>query len=744
MRPLRLVLRAFGPFARETIVDYRELGGRGMFLIAGPTGAGKTTTLDAKMFALFGETSGSERRPWQMRSQHADPDLLTEVVFDFALGGESYRVRRLPEQERPARRGPGTVSQRPLATLWRRSAGAGDADDGEVLADGWEKVNEKVEELVGFRADQFRQVVLLPQGEFRRFLSANSSEREEILEALFRTEVYRRIEEALKEAADRLKGEADDLRLEEETTLRNASAAGRGELESRKAAGEARAAELAAKVKELGDREDFLARAITAAREIARKIREREEARLRQQVARAALKIANGVLAEADLAIAGEKGREEERRRADEEARTLGERARRLEALPALRREDEAASRAAAALEADLELRRAAAHRLEAEWSRGQAAILAERLEPGRPCGVCGSTAHPAPARSDRAVPREAEVLAARGALRALEERRGGALRRAADAEARVRALGEDAAVDVRAVEAALAAALERVRALGAALEAAQEASGLARVSFARADQAAQDADQRARLAEDAAAGLEPAPAGPLEEEFAAVNGERERAVRLETTVRNETERIAGTLEQLDRIASRRDAVEKEYAVLGRVADAANGRNPHRLTLQRFVLRSLLEEVLGAATGRLGAMSRGRYALQVVRSPCDGRSAGGLELEVHDAWTGAARPVATLSGGEGFLASLALALGLADVVQSRAGGIRLDTVFVDEGFGTLDEEVLDLAIRTLTDLRRDGRLVGIISHVRELRERIDARLEISSDRETSAARFVFA
>jgi len=181
---------------------------------------------------------------------------------------------------------------------------------------------------------------------------------------------------------------------------------------------------------------------------------------------------------------------------------------------------------------------------------------------------------------------------------------------------------------------------------------------------------------------------------------------------------------------RLDELAAENRDIEARYAVLGRLAEVANGNNPRRMTFQRFVLATLLDEVLEAASVRLIAMSRGRYMLRRTREQADQRSAGGLDLEVFDYDTGAARPANTLSGGEGFLASLSLALGLADVVQSRAGGIQLDTLFVDEGFGTLDPESLDFAIRTLLDLQQAGRLVGIISHVAELRERIDVRLEI--------------
>jgi exonuclease SbcC len=206
-------------------------------------------------------------------------------------------------------------------------------------------------------------------------------------------------------------------------------------------------------------------------------------------------------------------------------------------------------------------------------------------------------------------------------------------------------------------------------------------------------------------------------------------------AVQLEAAIRQRSELAAvrDALLQckglLDSLAAEGRDVETRYAVLGRLSEVANGNNPRRMTFQRFVLATLLDEVLEAASLRLLRMSRGRYALQRVREQGDQRVAGGLDLEVFDHDTGGTRPANTLSGGEGFLASLSLALGLADVVQSRAGGIQLDTLFVDEGFGTLDPESLDFAIRTLLDLQQAGRLVGIISHVTELRERIDVRLE---------------
>ncbi len=163
----------------------------------------------------------------------------------------------------------------------------------------------------------------------------------------------------------------------------------------------------------------------------------------------------------------------------------------------------------------------------------------------------------------------------------------------------------------------------------------------------------------------------------------------------------------------------------------------------YKLNFQRFVLGALLDDVLVQASRRLQVMSNGRYLLQRRREPLNQRRAAGLDLDVTDTWTGeSTRPVETLSGGEGFMASLALALGLADTVQAYTGGIRLDTIFVDEGFGSLDADALDRAIQTLLSLKAGGRLVGIISHVDSLKERVSTRLEVIAGQQGSTAQFV--
>ncbi|QKJ18486.1 AAA family ATPase [Microbacterium hominis] len=171
-----------------------------------------------------------------------------------------------------------------------------------------------------------------------------------------------------------------------------------------------------------------------------------------------------------------------------------------------------------------------------------------------------------------------------------------------------------------------------------------------------------------------------------------------------------------------------------DHAVIVRLADTVAGRAPntHRMALESFVLAAELEEIVDAANLRLDDMSAGRYRLLHTDALASRGAASGLGILVLDAHTGQPRPAQSLSGGETFLASLSLALGLAEVVTARAGGVRLDTLFIDEGFGSLDEDTLELAMRTLDELRQGGRTVGLISHVAAMREQIPAQLRVAA------------
>jgi DNA repair protein SbcC/Rad50 len=176
------------------------------------------------------------------------------------------------------------------------------------------------------------------------------------------------------------------------------------------------------------------------------------------------------------------------------------------------------------------------------------------------------------------------------------------------------------------------------------------------------------------------------------------------------------------------------------WSELSRCLDGTGGDNALRMSLSSYVLAARLEQVAAAASERLLAMSGGRYSLEHTDEAERSRGRSGLALRVVDAWTGRRRDTASLSGGESFYTSLALALGLADVVTQEAGGAKVETLFVDEGFGSLDEETLQEVMDTLDGLRSGGRVVGLVSHVPDLRDRIPARLEVLKTRGGSTVR----
>lgn len=1018
MKPVKLTISAFGPYAGTQVIDFTELGDRSFFLIHGPTGSGKTTILDAICFALYGDTSGAERKGEQMRSDHADITEPTEITFDFVLGADSFRILRYPEQDRPKKRGEGITKMAKNATLWQRTGLTSDAAEGVVLAGGWEKVTEEVEKLLGFKSSQFRQVVMLPQGEFRRLLMAETRERQAIMEILFRTEFYRRIEETLKELAKKLQVEIEQLAGQRTWVLQNAGAGTRDELEQKYKANLDQQKEVKEDIGKCGAALKAAQDSLEAGKRVQEKLKEKENAEkavkeLAQntrviEVKRVELnraKLAAGLLDAANLlqsrvreadtaatnlenkrlvknkaeevcenaakALAAEIEKEPEREAAGREVTRLEALVEKVAALAEARRavggveeivkaaktaqdkaqdslaairkavEEKTAACAAAKTTADkvtaleaacrtaeetsrkrqtlenfrrelaaalksynlaekkhrqAEIRHAGAREklavLQEHWDKGQAAILAGGLTRGEPCPVCGSLDHPNPAAAGGVLPSEADLKSCRQAVADFEE----ALNRARDecgniktvkstAQSRVedleKELGENAHADpavllagagkakwlwaqaCRAQEtaSALEAVLERLKeqekqadrlweeykdeyqkanteleaaravlreressvpenlrdaaALSKARQKAGQKKDILTANFELAKKTAEEAKQalagadaaekessagwqaavglreneklsfqkrlesagfdslkdyeearrtpeeikktekdikdfdealhaardRQTRAAGAAEGLCEPDMEKLVREEAAVKVEYEQLLIKEGLLQSQVEEGLRSLKKLDELEGKLKVSEDRYMVFGRLSEVANGKNKYGLTFQRFVLGALLDDVTIAATQRLKLMSRGRYHLQRTMELTRRNAAGGLDLEVFDTYTGAARNVATLSGGETFLASLSLALGLADVVQSYSGGIHLDTIFVDEGFGTLDPESLDFAMRALIDLQKGGRLVGIISHVPELKERIDARLEIRPTDRGSMAGF---
>ncbi|MGW1676542.1 AAA family ATPase [Saccharopolyspora sp. NPDC002376] len=275
-----------------------------------------------------------------------------------------------------------------------------------------------------------------------------------------------------------------------------------------------------------------------------------------------------------------------------------------------------------------------------------------------------------------------------------------------------------------------------------AALAAERSEERLTQLAEALAEVEERAAGARAALASAELVGVDGTAEVGLEEATEAATVAREAAERAAALAHRAEQRqrdIAQLAERLRGAWAELGPALAEHAELEALADVVNGRgqNARKMSLRAYVLAARLEEVAVAATRRLQRMSGGRYSF--VHSDAAGArgTRGGLGLDVLDDYSGKIRPAKTLSGGESFLASLSLALGLADVVAAETGGALLDTLFIDEGFGTLDADTLDLVMDTLDDLRAGGRVVGLVSHVEEMRQRIGVRLRVRKSREGS-------
>ncbi|MGR7023824.1 AAA family ATPase [Geodermatophilus sp. URMC 62] len=432
-----------------------------------------------------------------------------------------------------------------------------------------------------------------------------------------------------------------------------------------------------------------------------------------------------------------------------------------------------AAGRAVEELERELAvLRERSGHRPAAELAEHAARARAERAAVAGLAGGAEEARRALAAAEGRRDAAVAALAADREALQRCTAERAARADALSELSARLDAArGEDADLRARVdrlageaerCEAAVAAADEEQRALAAAGEA--RTAARARAAAAGFDDVPDAAgalladgelaglDRRLREHDEARSVLAATLADPdladlgerpdvaaLQARCAELTARREEAV----TALDQARRCAGALDGLagDVVAAEVELAERRARAeqVGGLADLVGGRgaNTLRMRLQSFVLAARLEQVAEVASRRLQEMSRGRYTF--LHSDAMGRhgARGGLGLDVLDEYTGTRRPTKTLSGGESFMASLALALGLADVVTAEAGGVQMDTLFVDEGFGTLDAQALDAVMTVLDELRRGGRTVGVISHLEELRTRVPTRLEVVAGRSGS-------
>ena len=924
MRPLRLTLSAFGPYAAETTLDLEKLGKGGLYLITGDTGAGKTTIFDAITYALYDHSSSGIREGSMLRCKYADDKTPTFVELEFEVHGVRYTVRRNPEYQRPKARGEGMTTEKADATLTY-------PDDRPPVTKA-KDVTAAVQEIIGLDYNQFSQIVLIAQGQFTKLLNASTEERSRIFRKLFRTQRYAQLQERLQaEAAalnqqrtaqnaklDSLLGglqfspedpDAEALRVLCAQTVPETALALLDALTSRQAAAleeagtalqatEAQldtvqqqlgaaaqaqrlAQQLAARQAELvaarpaldaaraeADRHagdaaqldaltaqvtqaqsalaaydtlDALCRQQTEARDAARLAAAQAQKRRTQldslNAALAAAETELAALANADTRLLALQNRSAQLTQRGEALAKLEQR------LADCQRQAKAAHkaqenyRAAAAAQDEARARRDA---LERAFLDAQAGLLAESLVEGAPCPVCGSTHHPARALLPHTAPTQAQLETARQAAAAADRQAQNAsaaaqsalaaaneaktslrrdaetllperftapegtvpltfalmtnvlaeetaalqteqadctaqcrqaeadCRRKAQLEAdrqnktRQRPALEQAAAEAdrsAAAQNASADALEgQIAERRAALPYPRRADAQAALDKLEADRSAlrigmDTVQRRLKQAEQTVAAAEAAVDALTAQQTAAqkelparsaeeLTAQQTALTAARETLRSREKQLSAqllpnrkTAAQYRAAAEARQTLESRWQWVSALAATAGGTltSKQKIKLEAYIQMNYLDRILRYANTRLMQMTAGQYELERIGAE-NQRSQSGLDLGIIDHYNGTRRSVKTLSGGESFKASLALALGLSDEVQSSAGGIRLDTLFLDEGFGSLDEESLELAIRVLSGLTEGDRLVGIISHVGALKDRIDRQVVVHKAR----------
>ncbi|KOP82283.1 AAA family ATPase [Cytobacillus solani] len=1042
MKPLKLTMQAFGPYAGCEHIDFTKLGSRTMFVISGKTGSGKTTIFDGISYAIYGKASGEDRNGPDLRSQFAKDETVTEVSLEFTLRNKTYFITRSPQQEKKKARGDGFTTIGAKAELY-----VYDTDGNrQLLAANVRDVDEKVKEIMIIDSNQFRQILMIPQGEFRKLLTSESKDKEVILQRLFHTQIYKRIEEKLKEDAVVLRKMVEKQVEHRNQAIQNIHVLYNEELKGYQAAGslndhlimpllQTEISKMSEELEKLADylkikqeernalqqklyEEEAIAKQLKAKDDLQSRKEELEKeiekyshievqinlaqkaAVLAQQeelchhlkkevdAANRELSILKEEISHLTIQLKEQEEKWEAEKERELERTAIGEQISYLNNLKSdiqsfasvqkevqeLGRELENCSREKSALEemekridknilalkeekqeidhnqlklvevshkleklageisliikfedqkfrleqatsqfekkkkflanAVARLADAKSMTLEVEqkWLHGQASLLASKLQDGEACPVCGSEHHPKIVTTAAEIPNEKDIKMAKQQYDEIEKEKGSAEKAFYEVQSIILSLKEtvnnsiediqrqqpdlspadfpvykhtimskrqeleathllltksverlsiwakelqtfeqdkeknDSELqkkneqlnettilytekktylkrmmesipeDLRTIDAFEARLMESVKKqneLMHRLESAQRLYQDSREKLLLVKTKYETIEMNTKQTNEQLVKERAAFVDRMKEQGFAAYGEYNGAKKSDQEIKllekafieyreevrsvndryNELHELLAKIEKPDmdklnaaftnidvqirslqetytnlfmkkrdneeleskinQINEEMKALEEKYKVIGHLSEIAKGQNTYRITFERFVLASFLDDILNEANSRLRKMTSGRYELIRKTDRSKGNVQSGLELLVFDQYTGQERHVKTLSGGESFKAALALALGLADVVQQYAGGVSLETMFIDEGFGTLDPESLDQAVEALIDIQSSGRLVGIISHVPELKERIDARLEVVAAQTGSRTEFQF-
>lgn len=911
MRPLKLTLSAFGPYAGKTDFDFDKLGTGGLYLITGDTGAGKTTIFDAITYALYGDPSGNNREVSMFRSKYADLETPTFVKLTFKYKDNEYTVKRNPEYERASQRGSGVTKQTAGVELT--------LPDGKVLTK-TKEVDTAIKNIMGIDKNQFCQIAMIAQGDFLKLLLAPTKDRIEIFRHIFKTKLYSDLQNKLKQEASSLDNNcskirqsitqyisgincdesslhcvqvskaknselpidecilllenllAEDSQSEEKTAekilniekqadtiklnIQQGESISRAKilLEQTQALLEKLSSEkitLAAALDEENKKSVEIEKLTKDSATISAQLPEYDELSQKQSALAKNISLIeknNLTLNKAKTDIDTLKSQIES---LSAEAKTLekcGEQKiilennilslndrlsklqQLLQSMEALKKNHEEHKKAVQIYKE----KKSNVDSLDASYKEGhklyldaQAGILAESLEENMPCPVCGSLSHPKKASKPVDVPTKEELDTLQNRLSAANKEVEHASQVAGKLNGAINEKMEATLTSIKELlgdinmNSATDIAKENISELQSKIKSINSEIEQLRKNISRKDSIEKILPQSTKRLEELQDSINTisntvttytSDNKAIEERIESLKSKLlfsskleadakiksnndtvlkiQNAIELATKRLNEcNEKLASTTatkaelsKQLDgkeeinldneknklyelesnikRLRAYKEEIhsrivnnqsnykniklksdelieaEKQYTIVKSLSDTANGNitGKDKIMLETYIQMHYFDRIISRANARLVIMTGGQYDLVRRKEAASKMGQSGLDLDVIDHYNGTERSVKSLSGGESFKASLALALGLSDEIQSSAGGIQLDTMFIDEGFGSLDEDSLSQAMNALASLASSNKLIGIISHVGELKQKIDKQIIVKKDK----------
>ena len=920
MRPLLLKMSAFGPYAGNTVIEFDKLGDKGLYLICGDTGAGKTTIFDAICYALFGEASGRLRDVSMLRSKYADDLTPTEVELLFLHNDKEYRIVRNPEYYRPSKRGGGLTKQPQDACLYM--------PDGNVISKA-KDVNKAVEALLSLNCDQFFQISMIAQGSFRELLISDTNTRQKIFRELFKTGFYLTLQDKLSEARKEISDSVSDSKKSIEQYVRDIMVDEDDvlsiDVENAKAGlmltediielivslinkdetiandNENKLKTVNGELERVNSSIAIIENAINSKEMLDITLKEYEEKKPMEEAANAEFEKAKIELAKKDgivkelSAIEAEIKKNEDIKKtealinrlsddekneteklsllSDEKEQKAGvlselkseldglknvgvsieEYKNKLEKLDEsinelneLKKEHKKFIRGQQELEEltdkyiednnEFKRLRDIYEEMEQAFRDGQAGILAATLTDGEKCPVCGSLAHPDKAKLTDEIPSEEKLNEAKDnaskardkaneASSFLRSRRtfvelikeqliNNAVELFSDSdidedkdlfisnlesniesrkfeittlrndindklnnekrretrkkeiednliseyEKKLKLIDEDIAslnIEIAGINASINENKLKAKEIKESLifsdmsdaeirrnELTYTLNSIQQLYDIKEQERNQIHDEVTKLTskiESLKKSLEGIEITDVTDKKAKKTELEYKRNDLTKKIQEERTRIRINNNVLANIKDKAESLketEKNLSYITSLSKTANGElsGKEKIKLETYIQTTYFDRIIRRANLRFMEMSSGQYELKRQRVASDIRGQSGLDLVVIDHYNGTERSVRTLSGGESFMASLSLALGLSEEVQSSSGGVSVDTLFVDEGFGTLDSDSLDLAYKALTNVTEGNRLVGIISHVAELRNKIDNQIIVKKEK----------